>query len=116
MSRQAITNKAARVGRVPRKTLSDTSKSPAGWSALSVTALGRHLCRERTEESRTELVINVEARTSDAEVLSAILHSCRALMGAAVGANEMLGFTPASDQLAAMVIEFEKNGWAARAV
>ncbi|MGH9675556.1 MAG: DUF5677 domain-containing protein [Candidatus Acidiferrum sp.] len=78
----------------------------------SVTALGRHLSRERIAENRTEIVVSVEARTSDAETLSTILHSCRALMGVAVGANEILGFTTASGQLGAMVTEFETNGWA----
>jgi hypothetical protein len=81
----------------------------------SVTALGRHLSREQIAKNRTELVVSVEARTSDAEILSAILHPCRALMGVAVGANEILGFTAANAQLGAMVTEFEKNGWSARA-
>ena len=77
----------------------------------SVTALGRHLNRERIAENHTEVAVSVEAKTSDSEMLSTILHSCRALMGVAVGANESLGFTTASGQLAAMVTEFEKNGW-----
>jgi hypothetical protein len=80
----------------------------------SVTALGRHLSRERLAD-RTELVVSVEAKRSDAEILAAILHSCRALMGVAIGANEILGFTTASSQLGAVVTEFERNGWAARA-
>jgi len=78
----------------------------------SVTALGRHLSSERVEGNRTELVVSVEARTSDAEILSTILQCCRALMGVAVGANEILGFTSASGKLSALVTEFEKNGWA----
>jgi hypothetical protein len=77
-----------------------------------VTALGRHLSPERIAENHTELVVSVEARTSDTEMLSTILRSCRALMGVAVGANEILGFTTASSQLEAMVTEFETNGWA----
>jgi len=81
----------------------------------SVTALGRHLSREQIVLNRTELVVSVEARTSDAEILSTILHSCRALMGVAVGANEILGFTTVSAQLGAIVTEYEKNGWGARA-
>jgi hypothetical protein len=81
----------------------------------SVTALGRHLSRKQIAKNRTELVVSVEARTSDAEILSTILHSCRALMGVAVGANEILGFTIVSAQLGAMVTDFEKNGWGARA-
>jgi hypothetical protein len=78
----------------------------------SVTALGRHLIQERIAENHTELVVSVEARTSDAEMLSTILNSCRALIGVAVGANEILGFTTVSGQLEAMVTEFETNGWA----
>jgi hypothetical protein len=77
----------------------------------SVTALGRHLSRGQIAENHTELLVSVEARTSDAEMLSAILHLCRALMGVAVGANEILGFTTASAQLEATVAEFERQGW-----
>ncbi len=77
-----------------------------------MTSLGRHLSRGRIAKDHTELVVTVEAGTSDAEILSTILHSCRALMGVAVGANEILGFATASGQLGAMVTEFEKNGWA----
>jgi len=33
-------------------------------------------------------------------------------MGIAVGANEIIGFTNASGKLAALVTEFEKDGWA----
>jgi hypothetical protein len=76
----------------------------------SVTALRRHLIREQIAENHTEFVVSVEARTSDAEILSTILHSCRALTGVAVGANEI--FTAASGQLGIMVTEFETNGWA----
>lgn len=79
----------------------------------SVTALGRHLSRDRVAENRTELVVSVEAKTSDAEGLSTILRACRALMGVAVGANEILGFTTASGQLGTLVTEWETNGWVA---
>ena len=82
----------------------------------SVTALGRHLGRETVSKSHTELVVSVEARASDAEMLSTVLHACRALMGVAVGANEMLGFTEASEKLAAIVTEFENNGWTTRGI
>jgi hypothetical protein len=37
-------------------------------------------------------------------------------MGVAVGANEMLGFTEASEKLAAIVTEFENNGWTTRGI
>jgi Family of unknown function (DUF5677) len=80
----------------------------------SVTALGRHIDRHKIAENHTEFVVNVEPRASDAETFSTILRSCRALMGAAIGANEILGFTSATNQLEAMVAEFEKNGWVAQ--
>jgi hypothetical protein len=76
----------------------------------SVTALGRHLSRERLEDTM-ELIVNVEARTTAPEMLSTVLHACRALMGAAIGANELLGFTAVSPSLTALVMEFEQNSW-----
>lgn len=78
----------------------------------SVTALGRHLSREQVAENHTQLVVSVEARTSDTEMLAAILLACRALMGVAVGTNEMLGGTIISAQLGTLVMEWETNGWA----
>lgn len=77
----------------------------------SVMALGRHVSTQRLED-RAELTVNVEARTTPAELRSTVLHACRALMGTAVGANELVGFTNVSDKLGALVTEFEKNGWA----
>ncbi|MBN9507558.1 MAG: hypothetical protein J0I21_00425 [Alphaproteobacteria bacterium] len=76
----------------------------------SITALGRHLSSERTNQ-KTELVVSVVPRTQPAEVLSTVLHACRGLMGVAVGANELLGFTIESDRLTALLAEFERNGW-----
>jgi hypothetical protein len=76
----------------------------------SVTALGRHLSSERSDRT-VELVVSVIPRSTPAEVLSTVLHACRALMGTAVGANELVGFTTASATLAALVTEFERNGW-----
>jgi hypothetical protein len=78
----------------------------------SVTALGRHLERELIAENHSELVISIEAKTADKEMLSAIVHSCRALIGVAVGANEILEFTTATNQLTKLVAEFETNDWA----
>jgi hypothetical protein len=77
----------------------------------SVTALGRHLSREVVAENRLELVVTVEAKTSDAEMLSVILLSCRALIGVAVGVNEILGFTSESERLGTLVAEFNTNSW-----
>jgi len=48
----------------------------------------------------------------EGELMDTVLHACRALMGIAVGANEIIGFTNASGKLAALVTEFEKDGWA----
>jgi hypothetical protein len=76
----------------------------------SVTALGRHLSRE-TIDKKIELVVSVVPLASADEAFSTVLHACRALMGAAVGANEIVGFTNASGQLVEMVEEFERNGW-----
>ena len=76
----------------------------------SVTALGRHLSSKRTAAT-DELTVSVIPNTPSKEVLSTVLHACRALMGAAVAANEMVGFTSASDGLAAVVTEFESNSW-----
>jgi len=78
----------------------------------SVTALGRHLDRQRVAENHTELVVSVEAKTTDKEMLLAIVHSCRALIGVAVGANEVLGFTAATEQLTSAVAEFDASDWA----
>jgi hypothetical protein len=79
----------------------------------SLTALGRHLSTERSE-NRTELEVSVVPRTPSIEALSTILHACFALTGVAVGTNEMLGFTPKSDELMTRANEFDENGWRAR--
>jgi hypothetical protein len=76
----------------------------------SVTALGRHLSSERVED-RVELTVSVIPSTPPKEVLSTVLHACRALMGVAVGANELVGFTSASAALGGLATEFEQNGW-----
>jgi len=79
----------------------------------SVTALGRHLSSKRTE-GRVELTVSVIPRTPPEEVLSTVLHACRALMGVTVGANELVGFTSVTPKLGALVTEFEQNGWVHR--
>lgn len=78
----------------------------------SVTALGRHLSREQVSENHSELVVTVEANTTDREMLSAITDSCRALIGVAIGANEILGFTTATEPLAKLFAEFQASNWA----
>ena len=77
----------------------------------SVTALGRHLSSEQVD-GRSHLTVSVEAKTTPAEFLATVRHACRALMGVAVGANELLDFTSAGAPLPALVDEFEKSGWA----
>ena len=77
----------------------------------SLTALGRHITKESVAPDRTDITINVEARIPAAERLATLLHLCCALTGAAITANELLGFTSVSGMLAAMVEEFENNGW-----
>jgi hypothetical protein len=79
----------------------------------SVTALGRHLVSERVGDKRVELMVTVEPTTQSKELLDTLLHLCRALIGVAIGANEILGFTSVSGRLGALVSDFEKNGWAA---
>jgi hypothetical protein len=54
-------------------------------------------------------VVSVVPRTAPDEGLSTVLHASRALMGAAVGANELLGITTESHKLAAVVTEFEQK-------
>jgi hypothetical protein len=53
--------------------------------------------------------VSVVPRTAPDEVLSTVLHASRALMGVAVGANELLGITTESHKLAAVVTEFEQK-------
>ncbi len=76
----------------------------------SVTALGRHLTSNHMKENH-ELVLSVIPNIPPRERFSTVLHACRALMGAAVAANELLGFTSETGSLAALMAEFEANGW-----
>jgi hypothetical protein len=76
----------------------------------SATALKRHISSERTETT-DELIVSVVPNTSPKDVLFTVVHACSALSGAAVAANEMVGFTSASDKIASLVTEFQNNGW-----
>jgi hypothetical protein len=78
----------------------------------SVTALGRHLSSKRTAAT-DELTASVIPNTPPREILSTVLHACRALMGAVVAANEIVGFASGGDRVAELMTEFENNGWAA---
>jgi hypothetical protein len=73
----------------------------------SVTSLGRHVTSGRAK-GRAELTVTVEAKITPAELLGTVEH---ALMGTAVGANELLGFTNETRRLGALVSEFEKSDW-----
>lgn len=76
----------------------------------SVRALGRHLSRTQTERV-DELTVSVVPNTSPTEVIATVLSACNALLGAAVAANEQIGFTTATGALAALATEFESSGW-----
>lgn len=76
----------------------------------SGTALARHVSSKRTDTAR-ELTVSVIPNTSPRDALVTVLHACSGLSGAAVATNEMVGFTEASDKLAAVVTEFQSNGW-----
>jgi hypothetical protein len=77
----------------------------------SATALGRHLTSKRTEAT-DELTVSVIPNTSARDALVTVLHACSALNGAAVAANEIVGFTTASHGIVALVTEFQNNRWA----
>jgi hypothetical protein len=77
----------------------------------SLTALNRHVTVERSIPTQTAVTVNVEAQMMAGERLDTMLHLCRALMGVAIAANELLSFTPVSGRLTALVEEFERNGW-----
>lgn len=76
----------------------------------SVTALGKHLTKETVGDT-TELVINVVPAAPPKEAQSTVLHACRALLGVAIGADELIGHTSVSDRLAKLMDRFEANGW-----
>jgi hypothetical protein len=73
----------------------------------SVTALGRHISRERSR-NMDWLTLSVIPNSPPKEVLDTIFHACNALIGAAVGANEIVGHTSASETLASLCNEFEE--------
>ncbi|HVZ54364.1 MAG TPA: hypothetical protein VG986_20535, partial [Pseudolabrys sp.] len=77
----------------------------------SITALSRHAFSEPAQNT-IERIISIAPKTSPKEILSTILHACRALMGTVVGANELVGLTTETEKLATLVSEFEANGWA----
>ena len=78
----------------------------------SVTALGRHIKSERVSEKRTTVNISVEPQLHNDETAKTVRHLCRAVMGVAITANELLGNTSAGGQLTTAVQEFDRMGWA----
>jgi hypothetical protein len=64
----------------------------------TITALGRHLRTELEGDTR-HLVIDVVPDVSEREMLRAIWWSCDALLGVAIGANEIVGGTKMNDAL-----------------
>jgi hypothetical protein len=79
----------------------------------SVTALGHHLRRERTND-KIELVLSIVPQTTPGELLSTVLHACRALIKTAVHTNEIVGFTTGGEVFTELAAEFERNGWPER--
>ncbi len=64
----------------------------------SITALGRHLTRDYDRDTYF-LTLNIEPKPTDREVLNTIVHLCRGLLWVTVTANELVGFTPKSEEL-----------------
>jgi hypothetical protein len=79
----------------------------------SVTALGHHLWSEHTND-KIELVLSIVPQTTTAELLSTVLHACRALIKTAVHTNELVGFATGGEVFTELVAEFERNGWRER--
>ena len=77
----------------------------------SITALGRHISREQVGDRR-EYVINVVPNTPEREIISTIVHACRALLHAAVAVGDILGDKVRRDALALVMAEFDKAAWA----
>jgi hypothetical protein len=78
-------------------------------SHCSVTALGRHLSREKLSPKMDQLTVSVVPNSSPKEVLDTIFHACNALIGVAVGANEIVGFTSASATLKSLSDELMRK-------
>jgi hypothetical protein len=63
---------------------------------------------------KIELVLSVVPQTTPTELLSTVLHACRALIETAVSAHELVGFSTGGAVFTALVTEFERNGWRER--
>lgn len=73
----------------------------------SVTALGRHLDREELNGNIHVLNLNVVPKIKSEEVRETLILLCRALQGVTVGANELLGFTDVTENIAQLMDELE---------
>jgi hypothetical protein len=78
----------------------------------SITALGPHISSKQISDTETVVTITVEPELNKKEQLRTIRRLCKTLMGVAITANELVGYTTASPRLSGAVREFEKNGWA----
>jgi hypothetical protein len=78
----------------------------------SITALGPHISSEPISDKETIVTITVEPELNKKERPRTTRRLCKALMGVAITANELVGYTTASPQLSAAVRESEENGWA----
>jgi hypothetical protein len=102
-------SKKLRVNEIAEKTLVRSAYVKYSRLSLeavhcSVTALGRHLEREKVEGGYV-LGVTVHPTPKPSEVLNTLVHLCRALLWTAVTANELLGFTSESDQLGPLADE-----------
>jgi len=71
----------------------------------SITALGRHLTRERVADGYA-LTIVVSPEAQEKQIVDTIIILCRATVGIVVAANEMLGFTRESARVKQIDDEF----------
>jgi hypothetical protein len=78
----------------------------------SITALGPHVSSKQISDMETVLTITVDPELNKNERPLTVRRLCKALLGVAITANELVGYTTASPHLSGAVIEFEKNGWA----
>ncbi len=76
----------------------------------SVTALARHLSREG-KNGTLRFYLNAHPNSEPGEKRQTILLACSALIGAAIGANQILGGTPAGPHLTNLTDEFISNDW-----
>lgn len=72
----------------------------------SITALGRHLHREKIEGGYA-LTVDVHPPAQAREILNTLTHLCRGLLGVAITANELVGFTSQSEALTTLSKEFD---------